>query len=128
MVLRQFIYLYNKLPNSLHFKIPDSEARCSSCGNEPSSEDEWIMGTVATSFCKNFKATSFKLSYGPACKINYIVVQEPKKKILTKDSNHERENKTTNLSTQAFVVSEKMKAMIQWNDHMVDSLTDFKNK
>lgn len=62
--------LHNKILESLHFKIPDSEARCNSCGNVPSSEDEWIIGTVATSFCKSFKTTSFKLSYGPACKIN----------------------------------------------------------
>lgn len=54
------------LPRDLHFSIPESEARCSSWGNEPSSEDEWIIGIVATSFCNILKATSFKLSYGPA--------------------------------------------------------------
>lgn len=52
---------------SLHLSIPESEARCSNCGNEASSEDEWIIGTVETSFCKIFMAISFRLSYGPAC-------------------------------------------------------------
>jgi len=47
--------------------IPESEARCNNCGEEPSSEDEWIIGIVETSFCKTFMAISFKLSYGPAC-------------------------------------------------------------
>lgn len=52
---------------TLHFNIPDREVRCSSCGNEPSREEECIMGIVDTLFCKIFKATSFKESYGPAC-------------------------------------------------------------
>lgn len=60
----------NNKEKNLHFSIPQSEARCNNWGNEPSSEAEWIMGTVATSFRKIFKATSFKLSLGPACIIN----------------------------------------------------------
>jgi hypothetical protein len=51
----------------MHLSIPESEARCSNCGKEPSSEDEWIIGTVETSFCKIFMAISLRLSYGPAC-------------------------------------------------------------
>jgi hypothetical protein len=51
-------------PRSLHFKIPDREARCSSWGNEPSSKE--MIGTVDTLFCKTLKATSFRHSLGPA--------------------------------------------------------------
>lgn len=52
---------------SLHFRIPAREARCSSCGNDPSCVEERITGTVEILFCTSFKATSFKESYGPVC-------------------------------------------------------------
>jgi len=47
---------------TLHFNMPDSEARCSNCGYEPSCKEEYITGTAATLFCKIFRATSFRLS------------------------------------------------------------------
>jgi len=54
---------------SLHLSIPESEARCNNCGNEACSEEEWITGTVETSFWRIFTAISFRLSYGPDCTI-----------------------------------------------------------
>jgi hypothetical protein len=42
----------------LHFKIPESDARCNSCGNDPSDVDEWIIGTVETPVRSIFMATS----------------------------------------------------------------------
>ena len=64
---QQVIHPQASNQEGLHFSIPDREARLSSCGNEPSWEAEWIMGTVDTLFCKIFKETSFIESYVPAC-------------------------------------------------------------
>lgn len=58
--------------HSLHFNIPDRDARCNSCGNEPSGDEEWIMGTVDTLFCKIFTVTSFRESEGPACSMEKL--------------------------------------------------------
>lgn len=52
--------------NNSHFKIPERDARCSNCGKDPSSDVEWMIGTVETSFCRIIKATSLKESYGLA--------------------------------------------------------------
>lgn len=64
---------HSSLPNEwrkcLHFNMSDREARYSISWHEPAGPVEWIMGTVATLFCKIFKATSLRESYGPACTI-----------------------------------------------------------
>ena len=56
------------LEKHLLFSTPEREATCNSCGNVPSSEVLWTIGTVAILFCRILIATSLRESYGPAWK------------------------------------------------------------
>lgn len=66
LVIIIHIYLTKIMEKSLHFSIPEREARCNSCGNESPCEEVWTTGTVATLFCRILTATSLRDSYGPA--------------------------------------------------------------
>jgi hypothetical protein len=54
---------------------------------------------------QEFQSNIFQIVIWPSLQNQLHCGLGTKKKILTKDSDHDRENKVTNLSTQAFVVS-----------------------
>lgn len=62
LVGNERIYVWHNAQwiNDSHFNIPDKLAMWRSWGHEPSGDEEWVMGIVATLFCKSFKATSFR--------------------------------------------------------------------